>query len=345
MKQNKSSRNIQFSLLMLVMLGLLTLPIQAQVATADSLTKTTIAALVDAPSTALNMAKALYTLDSTNSQHIYLLAKAYSVQGDEAMSNYYNELVLQQDSLYLPALILKSEHELQGNDFAYAKSLVNKINRFFPTSASAHYLNAKVALAEKQMPEAMAEANRALLLDSNCKEAFVVLALAELKSGRFAEAASHFENGYTHIQYQAQYLNNYAVCLLETKQFTKASTVLQLASSLDSTNYFIYFNKGLAEYSSDQFADAQHSFDQALRYADSLPMLHYLRAKCFVKLNKYEAARLDFQQYKKQSGDTASSREIFLFELSYWLSRNWYVIIALVVFLTIVFIAIRNRKR
>nr|MBP6515548.1 hypothetical protein [Chitinophagales bacterium] len=81
------------------------------------------------------------------------------------------------------------------------------------------------------------------------------------------------------------------------------------------------------------------------RYADSLPMLHYLRAKCFVKLNKYEAARLDFQQYKKQSGDTASSREIFLFELSYWLSRNWYVVIALVVFLTIVFIAIRNRKR
>jgi hypothetical protein len=69
-------------------------------------------------------------LDSTSSQHIYLLAKAHSVQGDDAMSNYYNELVLQQDSLYLPALILKSEHELQGNDFAYAKSLVNKINRF-----------------------------------------------------------------------------------------------------------------------------------------------------------------------------------------------------------------------
>lgn len=329
---------------MLVMLGLLTMPIKAQLAKTDSLTKSTIAALVDAPSTALDMAKALYALDSTKSQHIYLLAKAHSVQGDEAMSNYFNELALQKDSLYLPALILKSEYELQGNDFAYAKSLVNKINTYFPTSASAHYLNAKVALAEKQMTEAMAEANKALLLDSNCKEAYVVLALAELKSGRFAEAATHFENGYTHIQHQALYLNNYAVCLLETKQFVKATTVLQLASIIDSTNYYIYFNQGLAQYSSDQFADAQHSFDCALRYADSLPMLHYLRAKCFVKLNKYEEARLDFQQYKKQSGDTASSREIFLFELSYWLSRNWYVLVALVVFLTIVIIAIRNRK-
>lgn len=345
MYKNKSSRNKQLSLLMLVMLGLLTMPIQAQLAETDSLAKATIAALMDAPSTALDMAKALYAIDSTNSQHIYLLAKAHSVQGDEAMSNYYNELVLQQDSLYLPALILKSEHELQGNDFAYAKSLVNKINRFFPTSASAHYLNAKVALAEKQMPEAMAEASKALLLDSNCKEAFVVLALAELKSGRFAEAASHFENAYSQIQYQAVYLNNYAVCLLETKQFAKASSVLQLASLLDSTNYFIYFNQGLAQYSSNQFADAQHSFDCALRYADSIPMLHYLRAKCFVKLNRYEEARLDFQQYKKQSGNTTSSREIFLFELSYWLSRNWYVLMAFVVFLTIVIIAIRNRKR
>lgn len=344
MKQNTSSRNIKLSLLMLVMLGVLTVPGIANPTNTDSLTKATIEALVDAPLTSIDKAKALYTLDTTNSQSTYLLAKAYALQGDEAMSNYYNELVLQQDSLYLPALILKSEHELQGNDFAYAKSIVQKINRFFPTTASAHYLNAKLALAERQMPEALAEANKALLIDSNCKEAYLVLALAEMKSGRFAEAATHFANGYTLIQQKAVYLNNYAVCLLETKQFTKAATVLQLASTLDSTNYFIYFNKGLAEYSSNQFADAQHSFDHALRYADSLPMLHYLRAKCFVKLNKYEEARIDFQQYKKQSGNT-SSREIFLFELSYWLSRNWYVLMAFVVFLIIVIIAIRKRKR
>ncbi len=93
---------------MLVMLGLLTMPIQAQLAETDSLTKATIAALADAPSTALDMAKALYALDSASSQHIYLLAKAHSVQGDDAMSNYYNELDAYADSLYLPALILKS---------------------------------------------------------------------------------------------------------------------------------------------------------------------------------------------------------------------------------------------
>jgi Tfp pilus assembly protein PilF len=311
----------------------------------DSLAKATIEALGVSPVQSLNMAKALYASDSTSTQNIYLLAKAYSLQANETMSDYYNALALQQDSLYLPALILKSEHELRGNDFAYAKGLVKKINTFFPTSASAHYLNAKVALTEKQMTEAILEANKALALDSNCKEAHVVLALAELKNGHFAEAAIHFENASSKIQNQPVYLNNYAVCLLETKQYTKASAVLQVASTLDSTNYFIYFNKGLAQYSSDQFVDAQLSFDRALRFADSLPMLHYLRAKCFIKQNKYDEARLDFQQYKKQSGDTASSREIFLFELSYWLSRNWYVLVALVVFLTIVGIAIRNRKR
>lgn len=96
----------------------------------DSLINATIAALDASPAQAIDIAKALYTLDSTNTQYIYLLAKAYSVQADETMSDYYNALALQQDSLYLPALILKSEHELQGNDFVYAKSLVQKINTF-----------------------------------------------------------------------------------------------------------------------------------------------------------------------------------------------------------------------
>lgn len=72
-------------------------------------------------------------------------------------------------------------------------------------------------------------------------------------------------------------------------------------------------------------------------------MLHYLRAKCLIKQNRYDEARLDFQQYQKQAGDTTSSGNFI--ELSYWLSRNWYVLVALVVFLTIVIIAIRNRKR
>lgn len=345
MNRNKSSQIKRFSLLLLITTCLFAKSFATVQANTDSLTKATISALDASPTQSLDMAKVLYSLDSTNIQYLYLLAKAYSVQSNETMSDYYNTLVLQQDSLYLPSLILKSEHELQGNDFAYAKSLVKKIDRYFPSSASAHYLNAKVALAEKQNAEAIAEANKALALDSNCKEAFVILALVELKNGHFTEAAKYFENAYSQIQHQAVYLNNYAVCLLETKQFVKAVTVLQQASALDSTNYYIYFNKGLAQYSSDQFADAQVSFDRALRYADSLPMLHYLRAKCFIKQNKYDEARLDFQQYKKQSGDTASSREILLFELSYWISRNWYVLVALAVFLTIVMIAIRNRKR
>lgn len=85
-------------------------------------------------------------------------------------------------------------------------------------------MNAKVALAAKQNAKAILEANKALALDSNCKEAHVILALAELKSGHFT-AVTHFENAYSQIQHQAVYLNNYAVCLLETKQFTKAASV------------------------------------------------------------------------------------------------------------------------
>ncbi|HEY0262248.1 MAG TPA: tetratricopeptide repeat protein, partial [Chitinophagales bacterium] len=304
----------------------------------DSMLKKTVAELEKSPENAIFLAQELYDEDSTEKQVIYLLAKAHSVNGDNEMSDFYNEQLLKKDSLYLPSLILKAEHLIAARNFQNANTIIGNINQKFPQSASAHYLNARYALSQNSLDAADNEATLALQTDTTILDAYIVLATSAMKQKEYTQAADYFAKGFPLVQLSSEQLNNYGVCLLESGKYKEAVAILQQANE-NSDNPKLAYNFGLALYQNKQYAEARKQF--ALEN-DSLSL--YFIAKSFEAENELDSALLAYQQFQQTNKSISVTREIWLLKVVIFFSRNWYYILAAVVFAIILLISIFKKK-
>lgn len=292
-----------------------------------------VQAIGQSPETALSLAQALYAKDSTGKQIVYLLAKAYSVNGDNGMSDFYNERLLQKDSLYLPSLVLKAEHLLTANDIQSAKRIIETINEHFPQSASAHYLNARYALTQNALEEAKTEALSALQTDASISDAHLVLANVAMRKADYTEAIAEYEQAKLLFSHSAEQLNNYGVCLLESGKYAEAVSILQRANGLSKSTKLAY-NLGLALYQNKQYAEARQQF--ALQN-DSLNW--YFIAKSYEAENQLDSAIIAYEKFT-----STGKRHIWLLKSALFISRNWYYLLAALICLAVLFVSLRKRK-
>lgn len=333
--------NRTFALLVFLMGLHSVFALESKSAQKDSMIAQTIQALAHSPENALFLAQELYDEDSTDKQAVYLLAKAYSVNGNNALSDFYNEQLLLKDSLYLPSLILKAEHLLTANDLPEANQVITLINQHFPQSASEHYLNARYALTQNLLDAAEKEAALALQTDSSLLDAHLVLASVAMRQNKYEEAIAHFQKAELLVVQSAEQLNNYGVCLLEIGKYAEAVAILQQATD-KSDNVKLAYNLGLALFQNKQYVAAREQFSNAALQTDSMSL--YFIAKCYEKENRLEDALKTYQQLKATNKNASVTREIYLLKASIFISQNWYYLLAAVFFAVILLIARKKRK-
>lgn len=337
-----NSANRTFALLVFLMGLHSVFALQSKSAQKDSMIAQTIQALAHSPENALFLAQELYNQDSVDKQAVYLLAKAYSVNGNNVLSDFYNEQLLLKDSLYLPSLILKAEHLLTANATQSASEVISKINARFPKSASTHYLAARQMLMQNHYAAASEEATTALNLDTSLIDAYIVLATVFMRQNDFNNAIYHFQKAEPLVILSAEQSNNYGVCLLEVEKYAEAVAVFKQANE-KSDNIKLLYNLGLALFQNKQYPEAREQFSNLALQGDSASLLFI--AKCYEKENRLEDALKTYQQFKATNSSASVNREIYLLKATLFISRNWYYILAALLFAIILFVARKKKQK
>jgi tetratricopeptide (TPR) repeat protein len=242
-------------------------------------------------------------LDTAEVHSIVLWENHYShrLQGDVQLADMYKR----KDMVELCHLV--------GRDHALTSGLFQKVDtvakdgaalreRFmkaYPDNVYAHYAAMLDHGRNKRHPEALAEAERMVALDSSYTDGIMAVGQEQFEMRAYDKALAQFTKAIK--KDTALYTMHYSIgaCYLQLKDYPKASASVQRFVKRDKKNKAAYEILGAAYYYQNKFDSAAYAFGESIRLDPKSTTGWLNRGSCYTKLNKLDQALSDYERCLK----------------------------------------------
>ena len=232
----------------------------------------------------------------------------------QALALHQNGQYSEAEAIYLDILALQSEHvdtihllgmlAFQAKNYPKAADLINQAIAVFPGNPL-FYSNLSAACYEmKQYAAAVDACDKALVLDSNFKDAVNnrALAIKDLQQQKFQHALNLYQNGQfleaeaislDILTLQPQHvdaLHLLGMLAFQVKNYPKAIDLINQATAIFPDNPQFYSNLGAVFHEMKLNLVAVENYDKAIMLNPNFVDAYYNRAIALKELNQYDAA-------------------------------------------------------
>lgn len=266
------------------------------------------------------------------------LADAFEVRGvarqnlgkdSEAIDDYDNALALiphNRQLLFNKALALNDIHQLNEAD-----STFNELLKYYPNFDSGYLGRARLSLEKQDTVNAMADIEKALSINRNALNAYIMRADIAINSSKDFESAladmneairlqpripglyvnraylryslDDFFGAMADFDYAIQLdplnetaLFNRALLEIETSANDKALDDLNRLIELDPANVRAYYNRAIVNASKEQWQAAINDISMVIKDVPDLPEPYYMRSHLYYQLNNMRSAETDHKK-------------------------------------------------
>lgn len=151
-------------------------------------------------------------------------------------------------------------------------------------------VEARQAVKDRELPKAIEQYSKAIILRSDDPVAFEGLATAYYLAKDFERAIKCFERLTQLKPREAKAFVNLGALFNVQREFKKAAETLRKAVQRDSKSADAFYNLGIAERGNNQLVNAVSAYKECVRLKPDLTEGHINLANCFVEQKNYKKA-------------------------------------------------------
>lgn len=291
----------------------------------------------------------LINIQPQNDTAFYSLAQLYynADHQDSALLMIEKAVTLQSvrtDYISLEAIIL---YRLQKPEAAQV--LCEKILAQSPSDINALLLSGIILRDQAKNDASMERFEKCLKADPANTEALVYRAELYLRAGKYNEALKDYTAARADMSANADILNNIGICHFKSGAYQEAISFFRKAIAADHRHPQSYFNEGLAYLHLHDPDTASRDIKTASALWDTskadtcrscfLDAVYYL-GLCYKQTGDLPSARKCFESLQKENYGKDLRTDIRMIDLSLFISRNWYYIIAALILLMLLTLSI-----
>ena len=239
---------------------------------------------------ALKYLRQAVVLDSTNVNYRFQLARFLAQSGalKEGQAEY--EVIVQQDSTYIPALTALGQLYSEPDTYEMAAEIYHRVLAINPDDFLSHYYLANIMVGLMNPDTAAICLNTALRLNPNFVPALNVLASIHYAKKRFYEALSLYQRAAALRPNNAEFKNKVGLCYRNLDDYRSAINAFRRAVELDSLSASYFGNLGHSYYWLAMYDFSVTAYKHAIAL-DNENSIYYLNlALAYQRLDSIQAA-------------------------------------------------------
>ena len=239
---------------------------------------------------ALKYLGAAVSLDSTNVSYRFQFARFLVQSGSVKEGQDQYEVILRQDSSYIPALTALGQLYTEPDRYEDAAVIYRRVLALSPNDFLSHYYLANIMIGLLSSDTAITCLNSSLKLNPNFVPALNVLASIHYGKKRLDAALSLYQRAATLRPNNAEFLNKVGLCYRNLDHYRPAVNAFRRVTQLDSLNASYFGNLGHSYYWLAMYDSSVAAYNHAIAL-DNENSVYYLNlALAYQRLDSIQAA-------------------------------------------------------
>jgi tetratricopeptide (TPR) repeat protein len=230
------------------------------------------------------------SLDSANVSYRFQLARFLVQAGAVKEGQIQYEMILRQDSCYLPALTALGLLYNEPDSYEKAADTYRRVLHLNPNDFLSHYYLANIMVSLLNVDSAVICLNTCLNLNPSFVPALNVLASIYYGKKRYDEALPLYQRAVALRPNNAEFLNKVGLCYRNLDHYAPAASAFRRASELDSLNASYFGNLGHSYYWLAKYDSSVIAYKRAMVLDDENSVYFLNLALAYQRLDSIEAA-------------------------------------------------------
>ncbi len=230
------------------------------------------------------------SLDSTNVSYRFQLARFLVQSGGLKIGQAEYEVILQQDSSYIPALTALGQLYNEPDTYEEAAAIYRRVLALSPNDFLSHYFLANIMVGLLNPDTATICLIRSLQLNPSFVPSLSLLASIRYSKKRFDEALDLYQRAAALRPHSAEFTNKVGLCYRNLEQYGPAADAFRQAAELDSLTASYFGNLGHSYYRLSKYDSSVYAYKHAVGLENENAIYYCNLALALQRLDSVQSA-------------------------------------------------------
>ncbi len=230
------------------------------------------------------------SLDSTNVSYRFQLARFLVQSGGLKIGQAEYEVILQQDSSYIPALTALGQLYNESDTYEEAAAIYRRVLALSPNDFLSHYYLANIMVGLLNPDTAIICLIRSLQLNPSFVPSLSLLASIRYSKKRFDEALDLYQRAAALRPNSAEFTSKVGLCYRNLEQYGPAADAFRQAAELDSLTASYFGNLGHSYYRLSKYDSSVYAYKHAVALENENAIYYCNLALALQRLDSVQSA-------------------------------------------------------